>query len=91
MLNNFEIFLKKFFFAPFRMLILFIKSFVNPFVDIALTFSSSSFNSFLLEVTFLFKFFSLLSNSVFFTKIAISCLLAKFACANLEVIYFQFH
>ena len=73
------------------MLNLFIKSFVNPFVDIALTFSSSSFNLFLLEVTFLFKFFSLLSNSVFFTKIAISFLLTKFACANLEVIYFQFH
>ena len=48
------------------------KSFVNPFVDIALTFFESSFNS------FLFK-------SVFFTKLAISFLLNNFACANLAV------
>ena len=51
---------------------LFIKTFVNSFFDIALTFSDSSFNS------FLFK-------SVFFTKLVISLLLAKFACANLAV------
>ena len=36
MLNNFEIFLKKYF-APLRILNLSIKSFVNPFIDIALT------------------------------------------------------
>ena len=32
---------------------------------------------------FLFKFFSLSSKSVLFTKLAISFLLAKFTCANL--------
>ena len=53
----------------------FIKSFVNPFVDIALTFIDSSFNSFLFDVTS----FSLLFKSVLFTKLAISLLLAKFA------------
>ena len=46
-------------------------------------FSDSSFNSFLLEVTFLFKFFSLSWKSVFFMKLAISLLFATFACANL--------
>ena len=51
-------------FAPLRIPNLFIKSFFNPFVDIALTFIDSSFNSFLFEVTFLFKFFSLSSKSV---------------------------
>ena len=69
--NNFEIFLKKI--APLRILNLFIKSFVNPFVDIVLTFLDSSFNS------FLFNFFSLLSKSALFTKLAITLLLAKFA------------
>ena len=64
---------------------LFIKSFVNTFVDIALSFFDSSFNSFLFEVIFLFKFFSLLSKSAFFTKFEISFLLTKFACANLAV------
>ena len=39
------------YFAPLRILNLFIKYFVNPFVDIALTFSDNSFNSFLFEVT----------------------------------------
>ena len=34
---------------------------------------------------FLFKFFILSSKSVFFTKLAIYCLLAKFASANLAV------
>ena len=57
------------------MLNLFIKSFVNPFVDIALTFFDSSFNSFLFDVTFC----SLISKSVFLKKLAISLLLAKFA------------
>ena len=44
----------------------FFRSFVNPFVGIALTFSDSLFNSFstntcfdLLEVTYIFDFFSL--------------------------------
>ena len=44
------------------------KSFVIPFVDIAVTFIDSSFNSFLFDVTSL----SLLSKSVLFTKLAIS-------------------
>ena len=57
------------------------KSFVNPFVDAALTFLDSSFNSFLFEVTV----FSFSSKLVFFTKLAISFLLAKFACLNLAV------
>ena len=57
-----------------------------------MTFSNSSFNSFststyfaLFELTFLFKFVSLSSKSVFFTKLAILTLLAKFTCANLAV------
>ena len=73
------------YFAPLRILNLFIKPFVNPFVDVALAFFDSSFNSFLFEVTFLFNFFSLSLKSVFFTKLAISILLAKFVCANLAV------
>ena len=56
------------------------KSFVNPFVDIALTFFDSSFNSFLFDVTS----FSLLSKSVFFTKLAMAILLAKFARFSLK-------
>ena len=59
------------YFAPLRILNLFIKSFVNCFVDIALTFFSS-FNSFLFQ-------------SAFFTKLVISFLLTKFTCANLAV------
>ena len=59
------------------MLFLFIKSFGNPFVDIALTFFDSSFNSFLFDVK------SLLSKSVVFMKLEISFLLAKFACFSL--------
>ena len=57
---------------------LFIKSFVNPFVDIVWNFFDSSFNSFLFDVTS----FSLLSKSVFFTKLAISLLLAKVASCS---------
>ena len=49
--------LKEKYFAPLRILNLFIKSFVNPFADIILTIFDSSFNSFLFDVTF----FSLLS------------------------------
>ena len=51
------------YFAPLRILYLFIKSPVNPFVDINSTFFDSSFNSFLasacfvlFEVPFLFIF-----------------------------------
>ena len=62
------------------MLNLFIKSFVITFVDIALIYFDSSFNSFLFDVTS----FSLLSKSVFFMKLAISLLLAKFACLVLQ-------
>ena len=36
----------------------------------------------LLDVTFLFKFFSLSLKFAFFTKLATSILVAKFACAN---------
>ena len=75
-----------------RTLYLFIKSFVIPFCDITLTFFDSSFNSFslstcfvLFEVTFLFNFFSLSSKPIFFTKLAISFLLANFACVSLTV------
>ena len=64
-----------------RILNSFIKSFVNPFADIALSFFASSLNLFLFDV----KGFSLLSKSTFFTKLAILLLLAKFACFNLEV------
>ena len=61
-------------FAPLRIIYLFIKSLVNPFLDIVLTFSYSSY-----------ELFSFSSKSVFFTKLPISFLLAKFACANLAV------
>ena len=57
---------KQKYFEPLKILNLYNKSFVNPFVDFALTFSYSSFNSFAtstsfvsFEVTFLFKFSSL--------------------------------
>ena len=77
------------YFAPLRILNLFIKSFANLFVDLALTFFDISFNIFssstcfvLFEVTFLYIFFSLASKS-FFMKLAISFLPNKSACANL--------
>ena len=80
------------YFAPLRILYPFIKFFVNAFVDFTWTFFDSSSNSFstsicfvLFVVTFLSKFFSLLSKSVFFTKSTISALVAKFACFNLAV------
>ena len=60
------------------MINLFIKSFVNHVVDIALTFLDNSFNSFIFDLTSL----SFSSKSVFFTKLAISLLLAKFACLS---------
>ena len=70
MVNSFEISLKKNVFAPLRILNLFIKYFVNPFVDIV--FSDSSFDSFststsfvLIEVMFLLKFLSLFSKFIF--------------------------
>ena len=62
------------------MLNLFIKIVFDPFVDIALTFFYSSFNFFLFDV----PSFSLLSKSVFLTKLATSLLLTKFACFILE-------
>ena len=42
---------KENYFSQIRILNLFIKSFVNPFVDIALSFYDSSFNLFSFEVT----------------------------------------
>ena len=51
---------KEKYFAPLRMLNLFIKSFVNPFLDIALTFFGSSFNLFLFDATFLVYYQNLL-------------------------------
>ena len=63
--------------APLRIRNLFIKSLVNPFVDIALTFFDTSFNS------FLFKSFFLKKKKK--KKLVIPLLLAKFACANLAV------
>ena len=66
------------------------KSFINPFIDIASTFFDSSFNSFststsfvLFELILLSKLNSLLTKSALFTKLVISVLLAKFACFNL--------
>ena len=61
---------------PLRILNLFANSSVNPIVDIALNFFDNSFNSFSFDVTS----FSSLSKSVFFTKLVILFLLAKFAC-----------
>ena len=52
-----------------------------PFVDIALTFFDSSFNSFLFEVIV----FSFLLKLIFFTKLAIPLLLANFSCFSLAV------
>ena len=68
---------KEKYFAPLKIINLFVKSFLNPLVDIALTFSDSPFIS--------SKFFSLLPKSIFFTKLVISSLLAKFSYANLAV------
>ena len=68
-------------FASLRILILFIKSFVIAFVDIALTFFDNSFNLFLFEVTF----FNLLSKPDFFARLATSLLLAKFASVSFAV------
>ena len=65
------------------MLNLFIRSFVNPFADIALTFLIVHLIHF--HMNFDTTSFSLLSKSVLFTKPAISLLLNKFACLNLAV------
>ena len=73
------------YFVPLIILNLFIESFVNPFVNIALIFFVSSFNSFLFDVTS----FTLLSKPVLFTKLAISFLLAKFACFNLAAKFYD--
>ena len=69
---------KEKYFSPLRTLNLFIKSFVNPFVDIALTFFDSLF------ILFYVTSFSLLPKSVIFTKLAMSLLLAKFARNKLK-------
>ena len=78
--------------APLRILYLFIKSFVNLFVDIASTFFDSSFNSYstsvcfvLFELMLLLKLNSVLSKSALFTKLAIPFLLAKIAYSSLAV------
>ena len=72
--------------AALRILYPFIKSLINNFVDVASTLFDSSFNSFstsrcfaLSKVILLLK---LLLKSVLLTKLAISLLLAKFACFN---------
>ena len=76
--------------ASSRILYSFIKSFVSPIVDIASTFTDGLFNLFstntyfvLFELITLLKPNNLLSKSVFFTKLAISLSVAKFACFNL--------
>ena len=66
------------------MLNLFIKSLVNSFADIVLTFFDNSSNSLLFDATF----FNLLSKSVFFTKLAISFLLVNFTCLSLAAKFF---
>ena len=65
-------------FQPLRMLYPFIKSFVNPFVNISLTFLDRSSSFFLtstcpvlFKVTFLLTFIGFSSRYVFFTKSAI--------------------
>ena len=72
--------------APLRISYPFIKSSVNPFVDISSTFFDSSFSTstclVLFELILLLKFNSL-SKSVLCMKLAVSFLLAKFACFNL--------
>ena len=80
------------YFTPSRILNLFIKSFANSFAGIDLIFSDSSFNIFststcffLSKGTCLFKYLSLLSQSVFLAKLAIIFLHAKFAFATLVV------
>ena len=46
---------------------------------------SRSTSFYLFELIFLFKVFSLLSEYVFFEKLAVSFLLVKFTCFNLAV------
>ena len=74
------------YFASVRILNLFIKYFANPFVDIALSFCDSFFNTFWFEAIPSFYFFKFIIKICFFvTKLAMSFLLAKYACANLAV------
>ena len=68
------------YFAPLRILNLSIKSFVNPFVDIALTFFDS-FNSFFFDVT---SFILLTKLPKLFTKLAY-----HFCLLNLLVLVLQ--
>ena len=70
---------KQKYFASLKILSLFVKSFLKPLVDIALTFFENLYNSHLFDITS----FNLLLKSVFFTKLAISIFLAKFACLSL--------
>ena len=87
---------QKKYFTPLRILYPFIKSFVNPLVDISLTFPDRSIRFFSVSKLFVFFFssnyFSLFvsfsSKYVFFTKSAKSAiwsLVANFVCFNLEV------
>ena len=86
----FKVFLARYFwnipeekyFVPLRILNLFVKSFLNPFVDIAWTFLIFHLVHFFFYVTS----FSL-SKSVNFTKLIISLLLSKSACFNLAAKY----
>ena len=64
------------YFSPLRILYLFIKSFVSPYVDVSSTFTDTSFNSswigectVLFKVAILFRFISLSSKFVFFYEI----------------------
>ena len=82
-IKQFWIIPKEKYIPPLIILNLSIKSFVNPFVNIALAFFDSLFNSFLFDVTY----FSLLLKSVLFPKLATSLLLAKFACFDLAAIF----
>ena len=78
------------------MLYLFVISVVNPFIDIIWTFFRHHLVLhyflclILFEITFLIKFFTLWTKSVFFTKSVISgisVLLDKFACAYAQQIF----
>ena len=57
-----------------------INSFVDPFVDIALT----CFDSYVIRFYLMYHLFHLLSKSVLFMKLAISLLLAKCGRFNLK-------
>ena len=87
------------YFPPLSVQYLFIKSTVNPFVDIILTFFSRSSCLVLISISFvlfevILSVISLLSKSVFFTKSVISeisVLLAKFPYFNLAGTFSDVH